>query len=154
MKLIPYTNLFDYPGDCGVITTNTVGAMGAGIALEFKKRYPKAYYQYHRECRAGYHHVGFPQLIQTEDGRQWLLFPTKDNWRDPSRYEWLKQGLGYLIENIGEPGYVQHDWTLVFPALGCSNGQLEFTHVKAMMEVFDNHVPNEVILIAPPGYSN
>lgn len=154
MLTIPATDLFSYPGDCRIITTNTVGAMGAGIAKIFRDRYREQYLTYQKQCRGGYFHLGVPQLVTTEDGLKWLLFPTKADWRNSSRYEWIHTGLGYIVDNIGEPDFIQPEWKLVFPPLGCGHGHLDFHKVKQYMEVFDNHVPNEVILIAPPGYSN
>ena len=31
---------------------NCVGSMGAGIAVEFKQRYPEMFEEYHRRCKA------------------------------------------------------------------------------------------------------
>lgn len=39
-------DLFSSPAQTLVNTVNTVGVMGKGIALEFKKRYPAMYQQY------------------------------------------------------------------------------------------------------------
>lgn len=152
MKLIPATDLFVVPGDCRVITTNTHGAMGAGIAKDFRDRYPSEYYAYKRRCHAGYHHLGAPEMCNTPDGLRWLLFPTKDHWRDPSQYHWLHEGLQYLIDNIGEPEYVEPHWHLVFPPLGCGHGRLDFRNVLRLLERFDGHIPNPMTVIAPPGY--
>lgn len=33
--------------------TNTYGAMGAGIAVEFKRRFPEMYEEYKEQCRTG-----------------------------------------------------------------------------------------------------
>src|SRR5258708_2482937 len=52
---IVYKSVFDIPADAFVNTVNCVGIMGAGIALEFKKRYPKMYDHYKGECQK--HHV-------------------------------------------------------------------------------------------------
>jgi hypothetical protein len=153
MKLIPHTDLFTYPGDVRVITVNTVGAMGTGIAETFRDRYMKVYWEYKKQCRGGYFHIGVPQFVVTEDGLKWLLFPTKMNWRNPSQYEWIHAGLQYLIDNIGEPDYIQHDWSLVFPPLGCGHGWLNFDNIKRLMQMFDDHIPNDVTLIAPKGYA-
>ena len=39
-------DIFSSPAQTIVNTVNTVGVMGKGIALEFKKRYPKMFEQY------------------------------------------------------------------------------------------------------------
>lgn len=152
MQLLPHCDLFETPGDCRVITVNCLGAMGLGIAETFRDRYKKQYWEYKRRCKQGQVWLGVPELIQTDDGLRWLLFPTKHNWRESSQYSWIQWGLQYLIENIGEPDYVQHDWTLVFPPLGCGHGNLDFQHIARLMNMFDGHVPNDIILIAPQEY--
>ena len=45
MTLLRYVDspLFDSSARVLVNTVNTVGAMGKGVALEFKKRYPEMY---------------------------------------------------------------------------------------------------------------
>lgn len=152
MELIPHCDLFSYPGDCRIITVNTVGVMGAGIAKTFRDTYPDVYWQYKKVCKEGYFHMGVPELVTTEDGLRWLLFPTKAHWRDPSEYRYLEQGLGYLIQNIGEPGYVEPDWHLIFPPLGCGHGRLDFNIVKQILASFDGHIPNPITIIAPPSF--
>lgn len=152
MQIIPHTDLFAYPGDCRIITVNTVGAMGAGIAKDWRNRYWKEYHAYKRQCRGGFFHLGVPQLVTTEDDLHWLLFPTKQDWRNFSRYEWIHAGLGYIIDNIGEPDYIDPNWKLIFPPLGCGHGCLEFHNIIRYMDAFDSHVPNDVTLIAPQGY--
>ena len=43
-------DLFNSPAQVLVNTVNTVGVMGKGIALEFKKRYPEMFKQYKKMC--------------------------------------------------------------------------------------------------------
>lgn len=152
MREIPDTDLFHCPGDCRFITVNTVGAMGAGIAKVFRDSYPNAYWAYKARCRKGYFHLGVPELITTEDQLKWVLFPTKQNWQDPSRYEWLHWGLQYIIDNIGEPDYIEPHWQLVIPPLGCGHGQLDYTNVRRLLQMFDDHIPNPITVIQPRGY--
>lgn len=47
-------DLFDSSAQTLVNTVNCVGAMGKGIALEFKKRYPAMYKRYKELCEQGY----------------------------------------------------------------------------------------------------
>lgn len=152
MITLPSCDLFDVPGDCHVITVNCVGAMGRGVAEVFRDRYMKQYWEYKNRCRKKQVWLGVPYLVTTDDGRQWLFFPTKDHWRGNSQYEWIHRGLQYLVDNIGEPDYIQHDWHLVFPPLGCGNGHLDFQHIARLMDMFDGHVPNDITLIAPQEY--
>ena len=43
-------DLFSSPAQVLVNTVNTVGVMGKGIALEFKKRYPEMFSLYQSKC--------------------------------------------------------------------------------------------------------
>lgn len=51
--MITYTtdNLLEAPAEALVNTVNTVGVMGKGIALMFKKRFPSNMVQYAAACR-------------------------------------------------------------------------------------------------------
>ena len=47
-----------------VNTVNCVGVMGKGIALEFKKRYPKMYREYMAMCERGHIRPGKPYYYE------------------------------------------------------------------------------------------
>src|SRR5436189_4579196 len=89
-------NLFDAQVDALVNTVNAVGVMGKGIALMFKQRFPENYKAYASACHAGQVRVG--QMFTTECSERgkvrWIInFPTKEHWRDPSKLEWVRDGL-------------------------------------------------------------
>lgn len=46
------------------------------------------------------------------------MFPTKIDWRNPSKFEYLEVGLDYLVENLPK------DKSIAFPLLGARNGGL------------------------------
>lgn len=45
-------NIFESPAKVLVNTVNTVGVMGKGVALEFKRRYPDMFESYKKICEA------------------------------------------------------------------------------------------------------
>lgn len=111
---------------------NTVGVMGAGIAKEFKRRFPKMYEDYRGRCKRGEFQIGEPYVWRPESGGQpWILnFPTKRHWRAGSQLAWIDQGLAYIVRHY-------RSWeitSLALPALGCSLGGLEWTDVKSLFE--------------------
>ena len=57
-------NLLDSDAQTLVNTVNCVGAMGKGIALEFRKRFPAMYADYVAKCRAGQVALGRPYLYK------------------------------------------------------------------------------------------
>jgi O-acetyl-ADP-ribose deacetylase (regulator of RNase III) len=122
-------NLFESKSQTLVNAVNTVGIMGAGIALEFKNRFPEMYRDYVTRCKRGEVKIGEPYLFKNRDP-QWILnFPTKDHWRSVSRIDDIVKGLDYLEAHYREWG-IQ---SLAVPALGCGNGQLDWAVVESIL---------------------
>lgn len=107
-----------------VNTVNTVGVMGKGIALSFKKRYPEMYADYVARCKAGEVKLGVPYVYDAGDHLV-VNFPTKGHWRSVSKLTDIKAGLDYLVEHYEEWGIR----SIAVPPLGCGNGQLEWSVV-------------------------
>src|SRR6266480_4059013 len=85
-------NLFESPAKVLVNTVNTIGVMGKGIALTFKQIYPEMFKQYQVLCESRRFDIGNLWLYKTEN--KWILnFPTKRNWRNPSKLEYIDAGL-------------------------------------------------------------
>jgi O-acetyl-ADP-ribose deacetylase (regulator of RNase III) len=126
---------------------NCVGVMGAGLAAEFRRRYPDLDADYRRRCAAGQLRLGQPYLYRTAAGVQVINFPTKGHWRAPSRLVDLDQGLAWLAAHAPE-------WrldSLAVPALGAGLGGLTWEQVGPLLyrHLHDLDVP--VSLYAPPG---
>jgi O-acetyl-ADP-ribose deacetylase (regulator of RNase III) len=77
-------DLFRSEAQTWVNTVNTVGIMGKGVALEFKKRFPDMYDDYVERCRRGEVRLGKPYLFKRSTTPWVLNFPTKDHWRSVS----------------------------------------------------------------------
>ena len=125
-------NLFESPAKVLVNTVNTEGVMGKGIALEFKNIYPEMFKEYRALCERGKLTIGSLHLYKTP--HKWILnFPTKKSWRQPSRVEYIEQGLRTLLKIYGEVGIT----SLAMPPLGCGNGQLDYeSQVKPLVEKY------------------
>jgi len=130
------------------ISVNTVGVMGAGLASRAKENFPQVYVAYQQLCRDGRLTTKSPYLYKEEysydahmaddpdtltqkpnDERWFLLFATKEHWRNPSRLEYLEGGLQWLLENAGKEGIK----SLAMPALGCGLGGLPWDRVGPIM---------------------
>lgn len=126
------SSVFSSPARVLVNTVNTVGVMGKGIAREFKVRYPDMYERYRDLCLAGRFEIGQLWLWRTS-GRWILNFPTKVDWRNPSRPEYIKAGLAKFARSYRDHGID----SVSFPLLGCGNGGLDFdTQVRPLMEAY------------------
>jgi O-acetyl-ADP-ribose deacetylase (regulator of RNase III) len=102
--------------------------MGKGIAKQFKDKYPDMYLKYRDDCNKGLVRPGIVLLYPT-DSHIIANFPTKVNWRYPSKYEWIESGLDYLA-NLLKSHKIK---SIAIPKLGCSNGKLDWTKVKEII---------------------
>jgi O-acetyl-ADP-ribose deacetylase (regulator of RNase III) len=143
-------NFFDYDADIRVNTVNCVGVMGAGVALQFKKRFPRMFKEYLHECKAGKVKIGEPHVWQENEmfssGSLIIInFPTKDHWRNPSKYEYVEKGLIWLKEYLKD----KVNKTITLPALGCGHGGLKWDKVKAMIIQHLQDSPAKILVFEP-----
>lgn len=123
------TSLFTSPAQTLVNTVNTVGVMGKGVALEFKGRYPEMFRRYVHFCESGDLQTGKLYLYTGPD--KWVLnFPTKQDWRGPSKMEWIEVGLRKFVAVYELRGIT----SVAFPQLGCGSGGLCWEDVRPLME--------------------
>jgi O-acetyl-ADP-ribose deacetylase (regulator of RNase III) len=140
-------NLLDSDCQCLINTVNTVGVMGKGIALEFKKKYPHMFEVYKLHCMKGSLNTGQVMFYRQKpnplfvDDKIICLFPTKEHWRNPSRIEYIESGLKAFIKYYP-------DWkieSVAFPKLGCGNGGLDWEHhIKPLMIGYLEQLPIRV----------
>lgn len=136
------TIVFDDMGDlfnCGVQTVvcpvNTVGVMGAGLALRFSKRFPGLLQAYRSHCRSGALRVGTLIVVDIPRcDRKILLFPTKEHFSKPSELDWIEQGARVLVESYEQLGITE----VAFPPVGCGCGELDYVKMvrPALRKIF------------------
>jgi hypothetical protein len=87
-------SVFDTPADAFVNTINVQGVMGAGIALEFKNRYPKMFANYKNLCYRKQIKPGDCYTYFDDDHEVYLLgLAVKDDWQHWSTLEWIEQSI-------------------------------------------------------------
>lgn len=149
--MIRYTtgNLLDAPAEALVNTVNEVGVMGKGIALMFREGFPENTRVYTEACRHGEVRIGHMLVTRNSDltGPRWIInFPTKKHWRQPSRLEWIKEGLKDLVRIVQE----HHIRSIALPPLGCGNGGLQWDQVRREIEgALSSLADTEVMVFAP-----
>lgn len=142
-------NIMDSEAQAIVNTVNTVGVMGKGIALQFKKAYPNNYKAYSVACKNNEVVVG--KMFVTTDrnissGEKIIInFPTKQNWRKPSEYIYIEDGLDDLIDVI------KHNQikSIAIPPLGAGNGGLKWEKVKKIIEDKLSSLNIEILVYEP-----
>ena len=129
------------------ISVNIVGVMGKGLASRAKYQFPGVYVNYQDACRKRKIKMGMPYLYKREtdydlqlvadpssfsakdNGKWFLLFPTKNHWRHDSKIDKIEEGLVWLKKNYKKEGIE----SLAMPALGCGLGNLEWKEVGPLM---------------------
>jgi O-acetyl-ADP-ribose deacetylase (regulator of RNase III) len=135
-------NIFESPAQTLVNTVNTVGIMGKGIAAEYKKRYPEMFRRYAEFCASGMLTTGRLYLYRSPN--KWVLnFPTKRHWRNPSKVEYIDDGLKKFVATWAEYGIT----SISFPQLGTGNGGLDWKKdVQPLMERYLKDLPLPVYI--------
>lgn len=142
-------NLLEADAEALVNTVNTVGIMGKGIALMFRDRFQDNYRRYVLACKASEVRIG--RMFVTEpnelDGPCWIVnFPTKKDWRHPSRLEWVREGLVDLRRFLLE----HHVRSVALPPLGAGNGGLDWiADVRPQIEEILGDLDIDVIVYEP-----
>lgn len=142
-------NLLESTAQALVNTVNTVGVMGKGIALQFKKQFPQNYKLYATACKEGLVTVGKMFVTEEEtflEGKKIIInFPTKTTWKKSSEYTYIQDGLEDLKKVI-QDNKIQ---SIAIPPLGAGNGGLDWNRVKAMIEEALKDLDCEIYLYQP-----
>lgn len=145
-------DLLKAPVEALVNTVNTVGVMGKGLALQFKRAFPDNYVAYEAACRRKEVRIGKIFLFDRGENarpKYILNFPTKTHWRLPSRLEYIRAGLTDLVHVIQERGIR----SIAVPPLGVGNGRLNWDDVRRLMEEAFRPIEHdvEILIYVPSG---
>jgi hypothetical protein len=104
------------------------------------------YLAYREACAFNELHTGHQLWLNAPDGRSFVLFPTKQHWKFPSRLSWIREGLARLALDV----QANHVPARAIPALGCGCGELDFRAVLSLVcDVFAPLPQVEVDVYAP-----
>ena len=119
--------------DALVNTVNCVGVMGRGLALQFKRAFPKNFQAYAEQCRRGEMRPGRVFVFETGEAlppRYIINFPSKRHWRGKSRIDDIESGLASLVNEIR----VRDVRSVAIPPLGSGLGGLAWPVVRRRIE--------------------
>ena len=128
-------NIFNSKTMALVNPVNCMGIMGAGLAKEFKEKYPMMFKAYKKKCEKGLIKIGELSLFRTLE-KLIINFPTKTHWRIKSKIDWIEIGLIYFTEHY----YKWNIKSIAFPQLGCGMGNLQWLDVKILMEKYLSNI--------------
>ncbi|MEM4217941.1 MAG: macro domain-containing protein [Candidatus Methanomethylicaceae archaeon] len=145
MVHIVHGNIFASNKQTLVNPVNCVGVMGAGLAREFRRRFPGMYKDYLTMVALGKVRPGVPYIYK-ELLQPWIInFPTKYHFREMAMMEYIERGLCYIIGNYRK-------WkvtSLAVPALGCGLGGLDWSDVKPVLVAYLSELDIPVDIYAP-----
>ena len=142
-------NLLQAHTEAVVNTVNEVGVMGKGIALMFRDAFPDNAHTYEQAAKRGEVHVGRMFVTANREllGPKWIInFPTKKHWRQPSKLEWVREGLKDLARVVR----AHRIRSIALPPLGCGNGGLEWLQVRREIEAAMADLDNVEIVVYEP----
>ncbi|QIN80505.1 Appr-1-p processing protein [Rubrobacter marinus] len=147
-------NLLEADAEALVNTVNTVGVMGKGIALQFKKKFKENFKAYERAYKRGEVEIGkmftFP-MNRLTNPRYIINFPTKQHWREKSRLEYVREGLDDLLREIKRLDIS----SVAIPPLGCGNGGLDWeTEVRPLIQEAFAHAPGVRAYVYEPSVTS
>lgn len=126
-------NILHDQSDAIINTVNTVGVMGKGLALQFKKAFPHNFTVYKKACDNKELTTGkvLPVSLNSMNAPYYIInFPTKSHWKDSSKLEYIEQGLDDLLKQADRLQFK----SVAIPALGSGLGGLPWNEVSKVIE--------------------
>ncbi len=114
---------------------NCAGAMGKGIALQFKSRFPDMYEQYRTLCRSNKFAVGDVFRYPYKDGVVYNL-GTQRTWKEKAKMEYIEKSIHTMMKLAVVDGTRE----IAMPAIGAGLGGGNWNDIKRMIsDVASNH---------------
>lgn len=130
-------NLFDTHAAAIGHGVNVRGVMGAGIAVEFKKRFPKNYKAYHNACVTGLFRAGETYIYQ-DNGIYVTNIAAQDQPGANATYKYLMTA---ALDAALELTDFYDQSLLAIPQIGCGIGGLEWNGVEYILKAVEVMVP-------------
>jgi len=140
---IEFGDIFNLPGVYNYgHGCNCAGAMGKGIALEFKRRYPKMYLEYKKRCKEGLFSLGDVFTYEYGNGVVFNL-GTQFTWRTKAEIKAIEDALIGMLSYA----YINSIHKIALPKIGAGLGGLNWADVKSTIEGVINGYPDIELFI-------
>lgn len=116
-------NVTSYAHGC-----NCAGAMGKGIALQFREKFPAMYTEYRELCANGTFRVGDVFDYDYGQGHVYNL-GTQVTWRTKAKLEYIKSAVEKMM-TLAEASGIRR---IALPAIGAGLGGLRWDDVKELL---------------------
>ncbi len=142
-------NILHDQSEAIINTVNTVGVMGKGLALQFKKAFPENFKVYKRACDKKELVTGqvLTVLLESLSPPYYIInFPTKSHWKGNSKLEYIEEGLVDLKREVKRLGLK----SVAIPPLGSGLGGLNWSDVESLINGSLATMPEVEWRVYPP----
>ncbi len=116
-------NVYSYAHGC-----NCAGAMGKGIAVQFRDKFPTMYAEYKAMCKNGHYRPG--DVFDYNYGRGHVYnLATQISWRTKAEIGFIRTAVERMFELAIADGVT----AIAMPAIGAGLGGLKWDDVKAVL---------------------
>lgn len=121
---------------------NCAGAMGAGIAVEFKRRWPQMFAEYRRRCKAGAFQPGDSFAWLADDGKVVYNLGTQKTWRTRATLEAIEAAVSLMLADAERRGI----HSVGMPRVGAGLGGLAWERVREVLEGLSSQTPVSLVV--------
>jgi O-acetyl-ADP-ribose deacetylase (regulator of RNase III) len=127
---------------------NCAGAMGKGIAVQFRQRFPRMYAAYKQRCAEGRFNLG-DVFAWSEDGLTIFNLGTQKTWRAKADLSAIETAVRSMVRLAEEAGIAR----IGLPRIGAGLGGLPWTDVRAVLTDIGNATNVELVVFEEYGPS-
>ncbi|TDC77737.1 macro domain-containing protein [Streptomyces hainanensis] len=109
---------------------NCAGAMGRGIAVEFRRRWPDMYREYRARCLDGRLTEGGLFPWRAPDGLMVYNLGTQAHWRTPATLAAVTSAVGTMLEHAHQHGVRR----IALPKIAAGHGGLAWPDVESAID--------------------
>ena len=122
-------DLFNTPGlRAYAHGVNCAGAMDAGVAVAFKKRWPRMFAEYAARCADGRFHLG-DVFVWSEGDEVVYNLATQEHWKKKAKMPALTRAMKKTVELAALAGVER----IGLPRIGAGLGGLDWPRVKSVL---------------------
>lgn len=143
VQFISYGDIFTIEGVTSYAHgCNCAGAMGAGIALQFKNRFPEMYQEYHQLCKVGKFKPGDVYDYDYGNGHVYNL-GTQETWHSSAKLEYVIKAFDKMMELAEQDGIK----AIALPAIAAGPGGLQWDNVRPAIKNIARYHPKVCLYV-------
>jgi O-acetyl-ADP-ribose deacetylase (regulator of RNase III) len=122
---------------------NCAGAMGRGIAAQFRTRWPQMYEEYREQCFHGVFTPGSVFMYQQDEASPVIFnLGTQSSWRTGAVLNWVHQSITAMVKLAAE-----HDIAAIgMPRIGAGLGRLPWPKVDQVLHDVAGATPVRLVV--------